>query len=138
MPDTRSHVTAHHPVVATELKRRADDVQLRIADRITSFAGSMPFVYCHMAIFAIWMVVLEPAPWPRLTLAVSLEAIFLSAFVMIGQNRQTTFQQAKADDDFRQQQADLATNTELTRAIQVMTSDLHHRLVDDATKAPEG
>ncbi|MEZ0449173.1 DUF1003 domain-containing protein [Cellulomonas sp. ICMP 17802] len=137
MPDPRPHGPAHHPVVAEQLKRRADDRQLRIADIITRFAGSMPFVYWHIAIFATWMLLLEPSPWPRLTLAVSLEAIFLSTFVMIGQNRQAAFQQAKADDDFRRQEAELTTNTELTRAIEVMTSELHDRLLGGATTAPE-
>lgn len=46
------------------------------------------------------MLVIEKSPWPTLTLIVSLEAIFLSTFVMIGQNRQASFQQAKADSDY--------------------------------------
>jgi uncharacterized membrane protein len=89
-----------HPVVLAEDARRAADLQLRIADRITAFAGSMQFVYLHVLLFAVWMLVIESHPWPTLTLIVSLEAIFLSTFVMIGQNRQTAFQQAKADHDF--------------------------------------
>ncbi len=44
------------------MERRADDLQLRIADRITAFAGSMPFVYLHVLMFACWMVVLEQSP----------------------------------------------------------------------------
>jgi uncharacterized membrane protein len=55
----------------------------------------MQFVYLHIVIFTIWMLFIESKPWPTLTLAVSLEAIFLSTFVMIGQNRQAAFQQAK-------------------------------------------
>jgi uncharacterized membrane protein len=47
---------------------------LRIADGITAFAGSMPFVYLHLALFAVWMVFLESRPWPTLTLIVSLPA----------------------------------------------------------------
>ena len=62
------------------------------------------------------MVVVETDPWPKLTLVVSLEAIFLSTFVMIGQNRQAAFQQAKADHDFVEQEQELKLNTELTRA----------------------
>ena len=54
----------------------------------------MPFVYVHVVVFAVWMLFVEQ-PWPTLTLVVSLEAIFLSTFVMIGQNR-AAFQQAKA------------------------------------------
>ncbi len=63
----------------------------------------MQFVYIHIAVFAVWMLFIEKKPWPTLTLAVSLEAIFLSTFVMIGQNRQAAFQQAKADHDFTEQ-----------------------------------
>jgi uncharacterized membrane protein len=120
----------HHPVVAAERARRASDIQLRIADWITSFAGSMNFVYLHVALFAIWMLFIERSPWPTLTLIVSLEAIFLSTFVMIGQNRQAAFQQAKADHDFNEQELELKTNTELTREIDRLTTELHNRLLD--------
>jgi len=60
---------------------------------------------------------------------VSLEAIFLSTFVMIGQNRQAAFQQAKADRDFNQQELELKTNTQLTREIDRLTTELHSRLI---------
>jgi uncharacterized membrane protein len=76
----------HHPVVVAQFQKRAGDVRLRIADKITAFAGSMNFVYLHAVLFATWMLVFEKSPWPTLTLIVSLEAIFLSRFVMIGQN----------------------------------------------------
>ncbi|HEY2831381.1 MAG TPA: DUF1003 domain-containing protein [Sporichthyaceae bacterium] len=108
--------------------RRAADVQLRIADAITKFAGSMAFVYLHVAIFAVWMVLFEKSPWPTLTLVVSLEAIFLSTFVMIGQNRAAAFQQAKASHDFIEQETELKTNTQLTREIHVLTTELYRRL----------
>jgi uncharacterized membrane protein len=126
-----------HPVVLAHQAQRAADIQLRIADAITAFAGSMPFVYVHVALFAIWMLVIEDSPWPTLTLIVSLEAIFLSTFVMIGQNRQAAFQQAKADHDFNEQELELKTNTELTRAIHTLTTELHRRLVVDAGSRPE-
>jgi uncharacterized membrane protein len=60
---------------------------------------------------------------------VSLEAIFLSTFVMIGQNRQAAFQQAKAHHDFTEQELELKTNTQLTREIDRLTIELHNRLV---------
>jgi len=120
----------HHPVVLKIRAQRAASLQLRIADAITAFAGSMPFVYIHAAAFAIWMLFVESDPWPKLTLIVSLEAIFLSTFVMIGQNRQSAFQQAKADHDFTEQELELKTNTELTRSIHVLTVELHRRLVE--------
>lgn len=120
-----------HPVVAAQRARRAADLQLRLADAITAFAGSMPFVYIHAALFAVWMLFVESNPWPKLTLIVSLEAIFLSTFVMIGQNRQAAFQQAKADHDFNEQELELKTNTELTRATHTLTTELHRRVVVD-------
>ena len=121
--------TEHHPVVVAHQARRAADLQLRIADAITTFAGSMQFVYIHAVVFALWMLFVESDPWPKLTLVVSLEAIFLSTFVMIGQNRQASFQQAKADHDFLEQEQELKTNTELTRAIHALATEIHSRVV---------
>jgi uncharacterized membrane protein len=118
-----------HPVVRRLDAERAADLQLRLADRITTFVGSMPFVYVHALAFSTWMIVFEQSPWPTLTLVVSLEAIFLSTFVMIGQNRQAAFQQAKADHDFIEQEQELKTNTELTRAIHRLTSELHEHVL---------
>ncbi len=125
----------HHPVVLAEANRRAANLQLRLADRITAFAGSMSFVWLHAVLFAIWMLLLENTPWPTLTLVVSLEAIFLSTFVMIGQNRQASFQQAKADHDFHAQELELKTNSQLTREIHTLTAELHRRLLP-ATETP--
>ena len=119
----------HHPAVLEEAIRRNRSFQLRIADLITGFAGSMSFVFIHAVLFAIWMLVLEKSPWPTLTLVVSLEAIFLSTFVMIGQNRQSSFQQAKADHDFQESELELKTNTQLTREIHLLTEELHRRVL---------
>jgi uncharacterized membrane protein len=88
-------------------------------------------------LFAVWMLVLEKSPWPTLTLVVSLEAIFLSTFVMIGQNRQSAYQQAKADHDFVANELELHTNTDLTRAVHQLTTEIHARLVPPHG-APEG
>ena len=118
----------HHPAVESQWQQRANDTQLRIADKITAFAGSMNFVYLHAAIFAVWMLVFERSPWPTLTLIVSLEAIFLSTFVMIGQNRQGAFQQAKADRDYADVNRLLMENTHLTREIEQLTVQLHQRV----------
>jgi len=126
----------HHPAVVEQFNKRAADVQLRIADRITAFAGSMNFVYLHIVLFAIWMLVFEKSPWPTLTLIVSLEAIFLSTFVMIGQNRQAAFQQAKSDRDYHDVNALLVENTDLTRAINQLTKEVHQRLFNGAAPPP--
>ena len=124
-------LTHEHPVVTKQRTARAEDVQLRVADAITRFAGSMAFVYLHIVVFAVWMVFAEKSPWPTLTLVVSLEAIFLSTFVMIGQNRAASFQQAKADHDFVEQEQELHTNTDLTRAIHELTQQIHQRVLAD-------
>jgi uncharacterized membrane protein len=126
-PESRAN--AQHPVVVRLNAERAAAFELRLADRITAFAGSMRFVYIHAVAFVLWMLVVERSPWPTLTLAVSLEAIFLSAFVMIGQNRQATFQQAKADHDFVEEVQELRLNTELTREIHALTRELHERVL---------
>jgi uncharacterized membrane protein len=119
----------HHPAVLQEAKRRNERIHLRLADRITAFAGSMNFVWIHAVVFVLWIAVWETYSWPILALVVSLEAIFLSTFVMIGQNRQAAFQQAQADHDFEAQELELKTNTELTRQIQILTEELHRHFI---------
>ena len=119
---------AHHPVVVEHQQRRAADVQLRVADAITKFAGSMMFVYVHIVLFIAWMLIVEKNPWPTLTLGVSLEAIFLSTFVMIGQNRQADFAQRKADHDFKEQEQELKLNTQLTQAIHALAQEIHNNV----------
>jgi uncharacterized membrane protein len=114
-----------HPVVIAHAQQRAKNSQLRLADAITAFAGSMPFVYVHIVAFAAWMIFVEADPWPKLTLLVSLEAIFLSTFVMIGQNRQSAFQLAKADHDYLEQEQELKLNTQLTRDVHELTKQIH-------------
>jgi len=132
MNPTDTSAQPHHPVVLADKAKRSQDFQLRIADAITAFAGSMRFVYLHAVLFAIWILFVEPSPWPTLTLIVSLEAIFLSTFVMIGQNRQSAFQEAKADHDFTEQELELKDNTELTRAIHTLTTELHKHLIRES------
>jgi uncharacterized membrane protein len=127
---------ARHPINVAVEQKRAGSFQLRLADAITAFAGSMTFVYVHVVGFLLWMLFFEANPWPTLTLIVSLEAIFLSAFVMIGQNRQAAYQQAKADHDFNQQELELKTNTEITRQIHALTTELHRRIVVEQGKTP--
>ncbi|GAA1133221.1 DUF1003 domain-containing protein [Kribbella jejuensis] len=128
---TSTKTRGRHPAILALEAQRAANLQLRIADAITAFAGSMRFVYVHVVVFAVWMLFIEKSPWPTLTLVVSLEAIFLSTFVMIGQNRQAAFQQMKADHDFNESELELKTNTQLTREIHALTTELHRRLVEE-------
>lgn len=128
-----------HPTVFAEAEHRASSIQLRIADAITAFAGSMNFVYLHVLAFAAWMLFFERSPWPTLTLIVSLEAIFLSTFVMIGQNRQAAFQQAKADHDFSSSEQLLEENTQLTRLVHQLSQQIHDAVVvEPASPTPPG
>ena len=128
----------HSPFVLQQEAQRAQAFQLRVADKITAFAGSMNFVYLHVLGFAVWMLFIEASPWPTLTLIVSLEAIFLSTFVMIGQNRQAAFQQAKADHDFEASEQELDSNTDITRAIHQLTTDIHDHLIPNGARgAPD-
>jgi uncharacterized membrane protein len=77
-----------HPALVDFAEQRAKSLQNRIADTITEFAGSMIFVYVHIVWFAVWILFrVEKYPFGLLTMIVSLEAIFLSTFVMISQNR---------------------------------------------------
>ena len=102
-----------HPALLQHTEERAKSVQNRIADRITTFAGSMLFVYLHIALFAVWMLVLEKKPWPTLTLIVSLEAIFLSTFVMISQNRADERRQVLADHQWQLVQQEEVQNEQI-------------------------
>jgi uncharacterized membrane protein len=96
-----------HPALREHAKARAESLQNRVADAITTFAGSMMFVYIHLLWFAVWIVFrVEKYPFGLLTMIVSLEAIFLSTFVMISQNRADSKRQVLADHqwDFVQQE----------------------------------
>ena len=118
-----------NPALLEQAEKRAESVQNRIADRITDFAGSMRFVYLHIIWFGSWIIFrIEHYPFGLLTMIVSLEAIFLSTFVMIGQNRQAGFQQAKADHDYGDVNRLLVENTDLTRAIHQLTEEVHQHL----------
>ena len=122
-----------HPALIAHDAARAESVQNRVADRITTFAGSMSFVYLHMLWFAVWIALrVEKYPFGLLTMIVSLEAIFLSTFVMISQNRADAKRQVLADHQWdivqtkEKQNEDLLDLSkqilELTRAIHQLTT----------------
>ena len=91
-----------NPALAKHAEQRAEYAQNRVADRITSFAGSMAFVYIHILWFGCWIGFgVEKYPFGLLTMIVSLEAIFLSTFVMISQNRADAKRQVLADQEWR-------------------------------------
>jgi uncharacterized membrane protein len=127
-----------NPALLEHARKRAESVQNRIADRITAFAGSMAFVYIHILWFGGWIVFrVEHYPYGLLTMIVSLEAIFLSTFVMISQNRADAKRQVVADlqwqtvqeeDKQNVQLLDLSNQIlELTKAVHEYTSSRSDR-----------
>jgi uncharacterized membrane protein len=127
------------PELAKHAEARAANLQNRIADAITRFAGSMAFVYFHVLWFAVWIIFgIEGYPFGLLTMIVSLEAIFLSTFVMISQNRADFKRQAAADQQWKMVQEESEQNKrllelssrilELTQAVHAITcTDGEHR-----------
>ena len=118
-----------NPAVARHAQERAESIQNRIADRITAFAGSMWFVYIHILWFACWIGFgLEDYPYGLLTMMVSLEAIFLSTFVLISQNRADAKRQVIADQEWKTVQEEDRQNQELlalSHQILALTREIH-------------
>jgi uncharacterized membrane protein len=103
-----------NPALLKHTEQRAEEVQNRVADRITTFAGSMLFVYIHILWFGCWIGFgVERYPFGLLTMIVSLEAIFLSTFVMISQNRADAKRQVIADQQWKTVQEEDRQNKEL-------------------------
>jgi len=122
-----------NPALLRHADQRRQSLENRIADQITRFAGSMQFVYIHIVWFAAWIGLgVEHYPYGLLTMIVSLEAIFLSTFVMISQNRADERRQVLADHQWQTVQEEEHQNEELlhisnqilelTRAIHAMNT----------------
>jgi uncharacterized membrane protein len=118
-----------HPALVKEAEERRKHVEDRIADRITAFSGSMRFVYLHIIWFASWIGFgVEKYPYGLLTMIVSLEAIFLSTFVMISQNRADSKRQIIADQEWQTVQLEDNQNRELldlSKQILALTKRVH-------------
>jgi uncharacterized membrane protein len=118
-----------NPALVEQARKRAESVQNRVADRITAFAGSMAFVYVHIIWFGCWIGFrAEKYPYGLLTMIVSLEAIFLSTFVLISQNRADTKHQVVADQEWRMVQIEDKQNEtllDLSRQILDLTKAVH-------------
>ena len=116
-----------NPALVRQAEQRARSIENRVADRMTAFAGSMPFVYIHIAWFGCWIGFgVEKYPYGLLTMIVSLEAIFLSTFVMISQNRADAKRQVVADLQWQTVQEEDKQNQQLL--------DLSNQILD-LTKA---
>ena len=118
-----------NPALLKREEERAQARQNRLADRITAFAGSMLFVYVHIVWFACWIGFgLEDYPYGLLTMIVSLEAIFLSTFVLISQNRADARRQVIADQEWKTVQEEDKQNVELldlSRQNLALTKEVH-------------
>jgi uncharacterized membrane protein len=130
-----------NPVLVENARRRAESVQNRIADRITTFAGSMVFVYIHILWFGSWIGFgVEGYPYGLLTMIVSLEAIFLSTFVMISQNCADAKHQVVADQQWKTVQHEDTQNRELldlSRQILDLTKAVHYTAAQSAGPGPK-
>lgn len=129
--------TLRRNIRALEERRAEEDrnapLQQRLADRITAFAGSMTFVYLHAAIFGLWILAntVGLPGVPRfdpslvvLAMAASVEAIFLSTFVLISQNRMAAVAEKRSELDL---QIGLLAEHEITKIVQIV-SQLAERL----------
>jgi uncharacterized membrane protein len=132
--------------IETLLKRKAEEKQsrpatARIADAITRFTGSMRFVYLHVAFFGLWIVANLPGvPLPKfdptfvvLAMWASVEAIFLSTFVLISQNRMAEIADQRADLNL---QISLLAEHEVTRLVKLV-SEIAARLDIQEAHNPE-
>jgi uncharacterized membrane protein len=118
-----------HPALLRHAEERRRSLENRVADQITGFAGSMKFVYLHVIWFAAWIGLrIEQYPFGLLTMIVSLEAIFLSTFVMISQNRADEKRQALADSQWQTVREEEQQNEELlhiSNQILNLTQEIH-------------
>ncbi|MET3889133.1 putative membrane protein [Bosea sp. OAE506] len=111
----------------TERRQAAKGLSERIADAITGFTGSMTFVFLHVTVFGVWIVanldLLPVPPWDPsfvvLAMVASVEAIFLSTFILISQNAMSAAADRRADLDL---QINLLAEHEITRLIELVTA----------------
>jgi len=129
-----------NPALVEQAHKRAQMVENRVADAITRFSGSMTFVYLHIIWFGCWIGFgVESYPFGLLTMIVSLEAIFLSTFVMISQNRGDAKQQVIADQQWHTVQEEDQQNRELldlSSQILALTKEVHDAQRNGASLQP--
>jgi uncharacterized membrane protein len=124
-----AHVLTRNISTLVDLRREADQKKSRqdaIADTITRFAGSMAFVYLHLMLFSSWIAInVGWIPFIKkfdpslvvLAMFASVEAIFLSTFVLISQNRMAAAQDQRAELDL---QISLLAEHEITQVLNLL------------------
>jgi uncharacterized membrane protein len=119
-----------NPALIEHARQRRESVENRVADHITAFSGSMRFVYLHIIWFTCWIAFgVEAYPYGLLTMIVSLEAIFLSTFVMISQNRADEKREVLANQQWTTVKDEDRQNTELLRLSNEMDQQNQQLLV---------
>ena len=133
-PKTVEELTAANVKTIANLERAAQEncsPTDHIARRITAFCGSMTFVWVHVIWFVVWIFFntvllkkpIDPYPFSFLTLVVSLEAIFLSTFIMISENGQARLEERRSHLDL---QINLLAEQENTKMLQLLQAIAQH------------
>src|SRR5205823_5469084 len=145
-----------HPARQRHEETRRQSLSNRVADAITKFAGSMAFVSVHIVWFSVWMALnlglfgksaeFDKFPFGLLTMAVSLEAIFLSTFLLISQNRQDESRGMLADAEWqlvRKQQTENALEVkqnvellDLSKRIYDLTKEIRELTAGNGSRGP--
>lgn len=143
-PSTVEELTETNVKTILQLEAAAKDNQTaseRIAEKIANFCGSMTFVWIHVVAFGSWILInslpginhFDGFPFTFLTLVVSLEAIFLSTFILISQNQETRLTERRNHLDL---QINLLTEQENTKMLQMLkkiSEKLNIEIEDDPT-----
>lgn len=127
-PSSAEELTAQNVKAIADLEKAAQKnltATDRVAAAITRFCGSMTFVWVHVAWFTLWICgntllpvqPIDPFPFSFLTLVVSLEAIFLSTFIMIAENRQERLDERRSHLDL---QINLLAEQESTKMLKLL------------------
>ncbi len=132
---SRGNITLPKGITPTQLSRQINSAQGKFADAINRWAGSITFVYFHVIWFGFWIAtnkgllyplvpVFDPFPYGLLTMVVSLEAIFLSTFIMISQNRQALIDTYRELQDEREQKEEDKEQEELEQDVEEISQDV--------------
>jgi uncharacterized membrane protein len=125
-----------NPALREHAKERRAKFENRLADTITRFAGSMDFVYLSIVWYGLWIAIpLEEYPFGLLTMIVSLEAIFLSTFILISQNRADEKRQVVADHQWETveaREAQIEQLMSISTEMLELTRAIHERTMSQA------
>ena len=131
-----------NPALREHAKERRVRFENRVADLITRFAGSMDFVYLSIIWYGVWIALpVEEYPFGLLTMIVSLEAIFLSTFILISQNRADEKRQVVADHQWEiveSRDAQIEQLMSLCNEMLQMTREINERTLAHTDHPPSG